>query len=84
MNKNKLMNLVYDKLANNTKYEQFEPSMAEDMCLYNDYQDDGEPKIAIVIDGVEYLLSIKSKKLEQDFYNYKDIDRPNNRSESDD
>lgn len=82
MDEYKLMDLVYDKLANNTKYEQFEPSMAEDMCLYNDYQDDGEPKIAIVIDGVEYLLSIKSKKLEQDFYNYKDIDRPNNRSES--
>lgn len=84
MDEYKLMDMIYDKLANNTKYEQFEPSMAEDMCLYNDYQDDGEPKIAIVIDGVEYLLSIKSKKLEQDFYNYKDIDRPNNRSESDD
>ena len=54
------------------------------MCLYNDWQNGGEPKIAIVIDGVEYLLSIKSEKLEQDFYNYKDIDRPSNGNKSDD
>ena len=84
MNKNKLMDLIYDKLADNNRQEQFEPSMIEDMCLYNDYQNDGEPKIAIVINGVEYLLSIKSEKLEQDFYNYKDIDRPSNGSKSDD
>lgn len=84
MDKYKIMNLIYDKLADNDEQEQFDWCVIEDMCLYNDYQDDGEPKIAIVIDGVEYLLSIKSEKLEQDFYNYKDIDRPNNRSESDD
>lgn len=69
MNKNKLMDLVYDKLANNTEYEQFEPSMVEDMCLVNDWQDGGEPKIAIVINDVEYVLSIKANgKNEREVY----------------
>jgi hypothetical protein len=69
MDKYKLMDMIYDKLADNTSQEQFEPSMAEDMCVANDWQDDGEPKIAIVIDDVEYVLSIKANgKNEREFY----------------
>ena len=69
MDKYKLMDMIYDKLADNDEQEQFEPSMAEDMCVANDWQDDGEPKIAIVIDGVEYVLSIKANgKNEREFY----------------
>ena len=68
----KLMELIYDKLADNDEQEQFEPSMAEDMCVANDWQDDGKPKIAIVIDGVEYVLSIKANgKNEREFYEAK-------------
>lgn len=59
MDKYKLMDMIYDKLADNDEQEQFEPSMAKDMCVADDWQDNGEPKIAIVIDGVEYVLSIK-------------------------
>lgn len=69
MNKNKLMELIYDKLADNDEQEQFEPSMAEDMCVVNGWQDGGEPKIAIVIDDVEYVLSIKANgKNEREVY----------------
>lgn len=69
MTKYELMDMIYDKLADNDEMKQFEPSMAEDMCVANDWQDDGEPKIAIVIDGVEYVLSIKANsKDERKFY----------------
>lgn len=49
MDKYKLMDMIYDKLADNDEQEQFEPSMAEEMCVANDWQDDGEPKIAKMI-----------------------------------
>lgn len=69
MDKYKLMDLIYDKLANNDEMEQFEPSLASDMCVANDWQNGGAPKIAIVIDGVEYVLSIKANdKDEREFY----------------
>ena len=69
MDKYKLMDLIYDKLADNDEREQFEPSMTEDMCVVNDWQNGGEPKIAIVIDDVEYVLSIKSNgKNEREVY----------------
>ena len=61
MTSNKLMDLIYDKLADNDEQEQFEPSMTEDMCVVNDWQNGGEPKIAIIIDDVENVLSIKAK-----------------------
>ena len=65
MDKYKLMDLIYDKLADNDEQEQFEPSMTEDMCL----DMSGEPKIAIVIDDVEYVLSIKANgKNEREVY----------------
>lgn len=69
MTSNKLMELIYDKLADNDEQEQFEPSMTEDMCVVNDWQNSGEPKIAIIIDDVEYVLSIKANgKNEREVY----------------
>ena len=76
MDKYKLMDLIYDKLADNDEQEQFEPSMTEDMCVVNDWQDGGEPKIAIIIDDVEYVLSIKANgKNEREVYDYTREDR---------
>lgn len=67
MNKNKLMDMIYDKLADNYG-EQFDWRVIEDMCL----DMSGEPKIAIVIDDVEYVLSIKANgKNEREFYDAK-------------
>lgn len=69
MDKYKLMDLIYDKLADNDEQEQFEPSTTEDMCVVNDWQNGGEPKIAIIIDDVEYVLSIKANgKNEREVY----------------
>lgn len=69
MNEYKLMDLIYDKLANNDEHEQFDVGAVEDMCVANDWQADGAPKIAIVIDGVEYVLSVKAnKKNEREFF----------------
>ena len=63
------MELIYDKLADNDEQEQFESSMTEDMCVVNDWQNGGEPKIAIIIDDVEYVLSIKANgKNEREVY----------------
>ena len=43
--------------------------MIEDMCVVNDWQNGGEPKIAIIIDDVEYVLSIKTNgKNEREVY----------------
>lgn len=59
MDKYKLMDLIYDKLANNDEMEQFEPSVVDDMCVVNDWQNGGEPKIAFTYDNKEYVLSVK-------------------------
>lgn len=59
MDKYKLMDLIYDKLADNDEQEQFEPSMTEDMCVVNDWQNGGEPLIAFTYGDKEYVLSIK-------------------------
>ena len=65
MTSNKLMDLIYDKLADNYGQEQFDWRIVEDMCL----DMSGEPKIAVVIDDVEYVLSIKANgKNERGFY----------------
>ena len=65
MTSNKLMDLIYDKLADNYGQEKFDWRIVEDMCL----DMSGEPKIAIVIDDVEYVLSIKANgKNEREFY----------------
>ena len=65
MDKYKLMDLIYDKLADNYGQEQFDWRIVEDMCL----DLSGEPKIAIIIDDVEYVLSIKANgKNEREVY----------------
>ena len=65
MTSNKLMDLIYDKLADNYGQEQFDWRIVEDMCL----DMSGEPKIAIVIGDVEYVLSIKANgRNEREFY----------------
>lgn len=53
-----LMDMVYDKLMNNTSYKQFEPEMAEEAELvYN--ADTGEAEyISMTIDGITYTLTI--------------------------
>lgn len=60
MDKYKLMDLIYDKLADNDEQEQFDHhEHADEMCVVNDWQNGGEPKIAIVYEGKEFVLSIK-------------------------
>lgn len=60
MDKYKLMDLIYDKLADNDEMEQFDHhEHADEMCVVNDWQNGGEPKIAIVYEGKEFVLSIK-------------------------
>lgn len=60
MDKYKLMDLIYDKLADNDEMEQFDHhEHADEMCVVNDRQNGGEPKIAIVYEGKEFVLSIK-------------------------
>lgn len=60
MDKYKLMDLIYDKLADNDEVEQFDHhEYADEMCVVNDWQNGGEPKIAIVYEGKEFVLSIK-------------------------
>ena len=72
MTSKKLMDLIYDKLADNYGQEQFDWRIVEDMCL----DMSGEPKIAIVIDDVEYVLSIKANgKNEREFYDQTREDR---------
>ena len=61
MTKNNLMDLIYDKLANNDEREMFEPYMTEDMCCVTD-MNTKEPQIAFVIDGVEYVLNVVEHK----------------------
>lgn len=77
MDKYKLIDLIYDKLADNDEQEQFEPSMTEEMCVVNDWQNGGEPLIAIVINGVEYVLTLKehSKPSEWQVYEPGDYDK---------
>lgn len=55
----KLYDLVYDKLVNNTDYEQFEPEMAEEMELVYNANNGNAEYISMTIDGKEYVLTIK-------------------------
>ncbi|MBR2252967.1 MAG: hypothetical protein IJ895_00890 [Prevotella sp.] len=53
-----LMDMVYDKLMNNTSYKQFEPEMAEEAELvYNANTGEAE-YISMTIDGITYTLTI--------------------------
>lgn len=53
-----LMDMVFDKLMNNTSYEQFEPEMAEEAeLIYNANTGEAE-YISMTIDGITYTLTI--------------------------
>lgn len=53
-----LMDIVFDKLMNNTSYKQFEPEMAEEAELvYNANTGEAE-YISMTIDGITYTLTI--------------------------
>lgn len=58
-NTTKLYDLIYDKLANNTHYEQFEPEMAEEMELVYSVGTGEAEFITMTIDGKQYELTIK-------------------------
>lgn len=61
MTKHELMDLIYDKLADNDEVEQFDHhSHTDDMCVVNDKS--GEPFIAFTHGNIEYVLSIKENK----------------------
>ena len=53
----KLAELIYDKLADNDEYEQFNPCWADDMCVV--YKQDGTPVIALLKGDTEYVLKIE-------------------------
>lgn len=55
----KLYDLIYDKLANNTHYEQFEPEMAEEMELVYSMGTGEAEFITMTINGKQYELTIK-------------------------
>ena len=66
MNKTKLMDLIYDRLANNTENDMFEPEMAEDMTLVYDANTHEAEYIEINIGGKQYSLTIKETNYEDD------------------
>lgn len=51
-----LMDLIYDKLMNNTSYEQFEPEMAEEAELVYSMATGQAEYIGMTIEGKEYRL----------------------------
>ena len=57
-----LMDMIFDKLMNNTDYEQFEPETAEEAELvYN--MDTGQAEyISMTIKGKEYRLTLTEYK----------------------
>ena len=60
MDKYKLMDLIYDKLADNDEMEQFDHhEHTDNMAVVNDWQNGGEPLIAFTYGDKEYVLSIK-------------------------
>lgn len=57
-----LMDMIYDKLMNNTNYKQFEPEMAKEAELVYDIKTGQAEYISIVINGKEYRLTLKECK----------------------
>lgn len=57
-----LYDLIYDRLANNTDYPMFEPSMADDMELVYDANTHQAEYIGITVKGRQYELTIKEVK----------------------
>lgn len=67
MNKTKLMDLIYDRLANNTENDMFEPEMAQDMTLVYDANTHEAEYIEIVIGDKQYCLTIKETNQDEDY-----------------
>lgn len=67
MDEQKLIELIYDKLADNDEREQFEVLQTEDMCIARTGAGDAG-KIGIIIDGVEYVLSIEKHADDWEIY----------------
>ena len=57
MTTKELMTMIYDRLANNTQYEMFEPSMAEEMQL-----DGVKNEVQIVVGNKTFTLSIREEQ----------------------
>lgn len=53
-----LMDLIFDKLMNNTSYEQFEPEMAEEAELVYSMNNGQAEYISMTIEGKEYRLTL--------------------------
>lgn len=57
-----LMDMIFDKLMNNTNYEQFEPEMAEEAELVYDANTGQAEYISMTIKGNEYRLTLTEYK----------------------
>lgn len=57
-----LMDMIYDKLMNNTNYKQFEPEMAEEAELVYDIKTGQAEYISMTIKGKEYRLTLTEYK----------------------
>lgn len=60
-----LMDMIFDKLMDNTSYEQFEPEMAEDAEIVYDMYTGQAEYIGMTIKGKEYRLTLTEYKGEQ-------------------
>ena len=54
----KLLDLIFDKLANNTSYEQFEPEKAEEMEIVYDANTGEAECIEMTVEGKKYKLTL--------------------------
>lgn len=57
-----LMDMIFDKLMNNTHYKQFGPEMAEDAEIVYDINTGQAEYISITIRGVEYRLTLTEER----------------------
>ena len=57
-----LMDMIFDKLMNNTHYKQFDPEMAEDAEIVYDINTGQAEYISMTIRGHEYRLTLTEHK----------------------
>ena len=57
-----LMDMIFDKLMDNTNYKQFEPEIAEDAELVYDMDTGQAEYISMTINGKEYRLTLTEYK----------------------
>lgn len=60
--KTELMDMIYDKLMNNTSYKQFEPEITERAELVYDINTGEAEYITMTIKGKEYKLTLTENK----------------------